>query len=67
MVAAYNTACNSDDDCQAAFQALNADADCITALDNNDTETYCSGSCSDLINDALDTCPNVSDDIYTYS
>ena len=64
MVSAYDTACNSDAQCTAALVALNADDDCINALTNDDTTTSCTGSCADLVNAALNTCPNVSDDIY---
>ena len=61
MVSAYATACTTGDSCQAALEALNADDDCITALDNDDTATSCSASCADLVNAVFDTCPNVSD------
>ena len=67
FIAAYDTACNSGAQCTAALVALNADDDCITALDNDDTISSCSGSCADLVNAALNTCPNVSDDIIIYS
>ena len=66
MVEAYNTTCNSNAQCTAALEALDADDSCINALNNNDKATYCSGSCADLINAALNACPNVSDDIYAY-
>ena len=66
MVEEYNTTCNSNAQCTAALVALNADASCVNALNNNDKETYCSRSCADLINAALNACPNVSDDIYVY-
>ena len=67
MIAAYDTACNSDSQCRAALVALNADASCVNTLVNDNTAAYCSESCADLINAAFDTCPDVSDDIYSCS
>ena len=66
MVKAYNTTCHSNAQCIAALVALDADASCVNALNNNDKATYCSKSCADLINAALNACPDVSDDIYVY-
>ena len=63
LVARYNMVCNSGAQCTAALQALNGDTDCINVLDNDDTATYCSGSCVDLINAVFNICPDVSDDI----
>ena len=42
------------------LRALNADSTCIDALDNSDTDIYCSGSCRDLIEATFDFCPMVS-------
>ena len=47
--------------CTAALQAFNADGECISAFYNNDTATYCSGTCGALIETAFDSCPNVGD------
>ena len=52
--------------CTAALQAFSADRECISAFFNNDTATYCSGTCGALIETAFDSCPNVGDHIYIY-
>ena len=44
----------------AALTAMNADTDCVDAIQNNNRMVLCSGSCGTLITGSLNTCPNVS-------
>ena len=39
-----------------AVLELEADQDCTTALGGDDTENYCAGRCSNLIDALLDSC-----------
>ena len=48
------------------LRALNADSSCVDALNYGFTDVYCTGNCRDLIEDAFDTCPMVSDVSYSY-
>ena len=63
---AYETTCLSGTDCMSDLRALNADSSCVNAINNGLTDVSCTGNCRDLIEDAFDTCPMVSDVSYSY-
>ena len=41
--------------------AFNANETCVDAINTDDTAIYCSETCGELIDDVLNTCPNVGD------
>ena len=59
IISTYNTVCGSGAQCRDALQALNADTSCTTAIENNNG-TYCSGTCTALLNTVFSACPDVS-------
>ena len=57
FVRAIRTLCiAANSPCASAVLQLEADADCTTALGDDDTENYCTGTCRDLIDALLDSC-----------
>ena len=59
FIDAYRTACLSGAECTTALTALNANAACVDAVNNDNTAVYCSGTCGELFDDVLSICPNV--------
>ena len=57
---AYETACSSGAECTAALVEFNANLICISAMSNNQTDMYCTGTCLTLSNNVFNACPNVS-------
>ena len=67
ILEAYETICLSGADCMDNLHTLNADPSCINAINNDLSDVYCTGNCRDLIDDAFETCPMVSNAIVIYN
>ena len=63
IISAYNTVCGSGAECTAALNAYNADTSCRTAIADNDSGTYCTGTCRTLLSAVFSACPDVSSGI----
>ena len=57
---AYDTACSNGAECMAALSAFNANTTCINAIENDNTEISCTGTCLTIANTVFSVCPNVS-------
>ena len=62
-ISAYNTVCGSGAECTAALNAYNGDTTCTTAIANDDSGTYCTGTCRTLLTAVFTACPDVSSGI----